>query len=117
MARIRTIKPGFFLNEELAALSAHHRLLFIGLWTQADRKGRLVDKPARIKASLFPYESLDVNAMLNDLARAPKEEEVKFITRYQANNAGYIQINKFEEHQWPHHREPDSKLPPPPKTN
>ena len=28
----------------------------MGLWTQADREGRLEDRPMRLKASLFPYD-------------------------------------------------------------
>ena len=54
MARARNIKPGFFLNEELVELPFSTRLLFIGLWTLADRDGRMEDKPKRIKMSLFP---------------------------------------------------------------
>lgn len=76
MARIRTIKPQFFLNEELAELPAMVRLLFIGLWTQADISGRLVDRPKRIKAELFPYDEFDVDKALQNLA------DKKFIIRY-----------------------------------
>ena len=32
MARLRTIKPGFFMNEELASVPPLGRLLFEGLW-------------------------------------------------------------------------------------
>ncbi len=65
MARIRTIKPQFFLNEELAELPAMVRLLFIGLWTQADREGRLLDRPKRLKAEIFPYDNFDVEKGLH----------------------------------------------------
>src|SRR5687768_4523414 len=71
VARIRTIKPEFFLHEGLAELSPLHRLLFIGLWTLADKRGVLEDRPRKIKAALFPWESAcDVDAMLWDLAEA-----------------------------------------------
>jgi hypothetical protein len=43
MARARNIKPGFFANPELVELPFATRLLFIGLWTVADRAGRLED--------------------------------------------------------------------------
>lgn len=79
MARIRTIKPQFFLNEQLAELSALTRLLYIGLWTQADREGKLIDRPKRIKAEIFPYENFDVEKGLNDL------QKTGFIFRYKAN--------------------------------
>jgi len=45
MARTRSIKPAFFANEHLAELSAGTRLLFIGLWTIADKNGKLEDRP------------------------------------------------------------------------
>lgn len=79
MARIRTIKPQFFFNETLAELSAMNRLLFIGLWTQADREGRLLDRPKRLKAEIFPYESFDINRGLDELDKSG------FIIRYKVN--------------------------------
>lgn len=112
MSRIRTIKPGFFLNEELAELEPIVRLLFIGLWTQADREGRLLDRPKRIKAELFPYDEIDINSALNQL------RDKRFIVRYTTNDPAnhakqlsIIQIVKFANHQNPHHREPESLIP------
>jgi hypothetical protein len=49
MPRTRQIKPGFFKNDELAELPIEARLLFAGLWTIADREGRLEDRPKKIK--------------------------------------------------------------------
>ena len=48
MARARNIKPGFFANDLLVDLPFEVRLLFIGLWTIADRAGRLCDRPKKI---------------------------------------------------------------------
>ena len=45
MARARNIKPGFFRNADLVEMPIEARLLFIGLWTLADRSGRLEDRP------------------------------------------------------------------------
>ena len=42
MARIRTIKPEFFTSDDICALSPRARLLYVGLWCEADREGRLV---------------------------------------------------------------------------
>lgn len=108
MSRIRSIKPEFFFDEELADLSAMHRLLFIGLWTQADREGRMEDRPRRIKAAVFPYEDADIEQMLSDLARG------NFIIRYEAGGESYIAVRTFGEHQRPHTREAESIIPPPP---
>lgn len=107
MARIRSLKIGFYQNEHLAALSAHHRLLFAGLWLIADRAGRIEDRPVKIRAELFPYESsLDIDAMLTDLS-GPCES----LRRYTVDGQRYIQICKFLRHQNPHPKEAPSQIP------
>lgn len=93
MARIRTIKPGFFKNEELAAVPMSTRLLFIGLWCLADKEGRLEDRPKRIKAELFPYDSIEIDQQLSRLQSAG------FINRYEVGELKVIQIINFSKHQ------------------
>jgi hypothetical protein len=107
MARIRSIKPDFFLHEELSELSPLHRLFFIGLWTLADKEGKLEDRPRRIKAALFPYDETDVEPLLADL------DAGGFILRYQADKKPCIYIPGFESHQRPHPKETSFKLPNP----
>ena len=68
MSRARNIKPGFFRNADLVELSIEARLLFIGLWTIADREGRLEDRPKQIKMEIYPADSFDVNSLLDELA-------------------------------------------------
>lgn len=108
MGRTRLLKYEAFLDEELAAVPPTARLLFLGLPTIADREGRLEDRPLRIKAQLFPYEDVDVDAMLDELSGKP------FIYRYEADGRRYIQIVNFLKHQRPHLREAQSLIPPPP---
>jgi hypothetical protein len=105
VARARNIKPGFFTHDGVAELEPLTRLLFIGLWTVADRAGRLEDRPKRIKAEVMPYDSCDIDAMLNELVRAG------FIDRYQAGEVAAIQIVKWEKHQNPHIKESESTIP------
>lgn len=107
MARARNIKPSFFKNEDLAELAFSTRLLFIGLWTMADRAGRLEDRPKRIKMELFPADDVDVDAGLDDLAR------FGFIERYEAAGARYVQVTNFVKHQSPHVKEQESSIPAP----
>jgi len=109
VARSRILKPGFFLNEQLAALSFQARLCFAGLWLLADREGRLVDRPRRIKAELFPYDALELEPIIAALSDAG------FIQRYIVNDTAYIAIPKFTDHQNPHVRETKSLLPAPDK--
>lgn len=107
VARARNIKPSFFINEELVELPFSTRLLFIGLWTIADREGRLEDKPKKIKMALFPADDFDVNEALNQLQNSG------FIVRYIADEIQYIQILAFGKHQNPHIKEPASTIPAP----
>jgi len=110
--RTRLIRPGFFENEELAALPPHARLLFEGLWLMADRAGRLKDRPPVIRATLFAYEpDVDVHKLLTALARSG------FIRRYVgAKKVKCIEVINFKLHQNPHHREPETALPEPRKS-
>jgi len=105
MARTRLLKPDFFTDEDLADLPFEARLLFAGLWTIADRAGRLEDRPKRIKAHLFPYDAVDVDALLAHLERGG------FVARYTVEDASVIQIRTFVRHQHPHHKEVPSVLP------
>lgn len=107
MARARNIKPGFFQNEELVELPFVTRLLFIGLWTIADRAGRLEDKPKKIKMGLFPADNIEVEDSLFELAAKD------FILRYEIDGIKYIQILAFEKHQNPHKDEKASTIPAP----
>ena len=105
MARARNIKPGFFANDTLAECSPLARLLFAGLWTIADRAGRLEDRPKRIKAALLPYDECDINDLLDQLVSRG------FIARYEAGGQKLIQVLAFNKHQNPHKNEPESLLP------
>lgn len=107
MARIRSIKPSFWTNEHLAELSPWHRLCFIGLWNHADREGRLEDRPRKLKAEIFPFDSVEMVALIDGLA------EKGFITRYAADGADYIAVVQFRKHQRPASDEKISVIPAP----
>ena len=108
MARARLLKPGFFSNEELCEIVPFGRLLFAGLWTIADREGRMVDSPKWIKAQVFPFDNVPVEKLLSDL------EKAGFIQRYgRPDGKRYIQVTKFSEHQHPHIKEVASTIPGP----
>lgn len=109
MARSRNIKPGLFKNEVLGEADPDFVLLFAGLWTLADKEGRLEHRPKRIKAEIFPYRNVDVSMALAWLMHE------SFINMYEIDGFEYIQINNWRRHQSPHHKEVDSEIPPPPK--
>jgi uncharacterized phage protein (TIGR02220 family) len=73
MARKRIIDPEFFLDEELAKISPHARLLYIGSWTIADdRYFTLPNRPDWIKAQIFPYENVDITKEISELVSIQK---------------------------------------------
>jgi hypothetical protein len=111
--RARNIKPGFFDDENLAGLGPYAQLLFAGLWCLADRDGKLDDRPARIKAHIFPYYEPKPNVitLLDKLCHC------NFIQRYTVGMTKYIKVLKFVEHQRPHPHEAASKIPDPENIN
>ena len=105
VGRIRSIKPEFFLDEDLARLEPLDRLAFIGLWTAADKDGRLEDRPTRLSVQILPYDRGDFDARLSRLADA------RFVLRYKdLGGRPLIQIRTWERHQRPHHTESASEF-------
>jgi len=110
MARIRTIKPAFFTSEDICKRQPLARLLFAGLWTEADRDGYLADSPFQLRTRLLPADACDVDALLWELA--DDRVAAPLIRRYRAENGRhYIQILAFIEHQRPHPKEPKGTIP------
>lgn len=107
MARARQIKPTFFMHEVVSTLSHFTRLYWIGLWTLADREGRLEYRPMRIKAQLFPYESCDIEESTLEL------EAKGFVQRCKLDDGRVvIHIINWSKHQKPHQNEAQSEFPP-----
>lgn len=106
MARARNIKPSLFKNELLGNADPLLTLLFVSLWTLADKSGRLEDRPLRIKAETFPYrDNIDINGYLTQLV------SLGFIWRYEIDGNHFIQVIEFVKHQSPHNTEKASVLP------
>ena len=107
MARVRLLDPGFFTNEHLVELPFEYRLLFAGLWTLADREGRLEDRPKRIRMAIFPCDNVDCDAGLQAL------HDAGMVKRYSVEGIAYVAILAFSKHQKPHPRETSSVIPAP----
>jgi hypothetical protein len=103
--RARNIKPSICDNEVLGTADPLYTLLFERLWMIADRRGRLEDRPLRIKAQAFPYRAVDIEPMLEWL------ETNGFIARYTVKGSRYIQVIAFDKHQKPHKNEQESVIP------
>lgn len=104
MARIRTIKPEFFTSEDIVELSPFARLLYVALWCEADREGRMVWRPKTFKLRYFPADSIDVDALCEEII------ERGLVVLY---GDGLAYIPKFLDHQHVNPRESASSLPAP----
>ena len=104
MARIRTIKPEFFTSEDIVELEPMARLLYIALWCEADKEGRLCWKPKTFKMRYFPADSCDIDALCDALVTRG------LVCLY---GDGLAYVPSFKDHQHINPREQDSKLPDP----
>jgi hypothetical protein len=94
MARIRTIKPEFWTDEKLSLLDPLVRLVYLGLISQADDAGRLLDNVKLLDGMLFPNTDDSCRDALDTLARLSR------VSRYRTSNGqSIIQIVKWEQHQ------------------
>jgi hypothetical protein len=109
MARIRTVKPEFFTSESVCAVSPLARLLFIGLWCESDRDGRLKWKPQTIKIRYLPVDDCDILELSQELVTE------KMISVYEVDGIKYCEIPAFKTHQVINNRERESEIPAPKK--
>lgn len=105
MSRIRTIKPQFFTSEDIVALTPLARLLYIGLWCEADREGRMHWKPRTFKMRYLPADDCDAVVLADELVAAG------LVVLY---GDGLAYIPSFTTHQHVNPRESVSTLPAPP---
>ena len=68
MARIRSLHPGQWTDEDFVACSFPARLLALALRNEADDNGVFEWKPLAIKMRLFPADPVDVAALLDELS-------------------------------------------------
>lgn len=108
MARIRTIKPEFFTSEDIVSLSPYARLLYIALWCEADREGRMTWKPKTFKMRYLPGDSIEINALCDEVVNAG-------LVRLYGDSLAFIPA--FRAHQHVNPREAASQLPEPPKSD
>lgn len=98
MARIRTVKPEFFRDEDLQDLERAHpgkyaMLVFAGLWGHCDKSGNFEWKPRMLKLDILPFLDFEMADTLGILADAG------FVVRYSSDGKDYGHVPKFLEHQ------------------
>lgn len=96
MSRIRSLKPEFFVSEQVVECSTNARLLFIGLWCFCDDAGIHPASTKRLKMEVFPADAFtddDVQQWMNELNRAG------LIETYQVEDADYWRVTGWSRHQ------------------
>ncbi len=93
MARIRSVKPEFWIDEKVVEMGLAARLLFIGLWNFADDQGYIDDKPRRIKMQVFPGDDFDVEPLLDELVAAG------LLVRYDSPVGPVLHVRNWDKHQ------------------
>lgn len=95
MARIRSIHPGLFTDEDYMSLSAYGMAAWPGLWVEADDNGIFEWKPLTLKARLLPCAQVDMADILDGyLTRG-------MIRRFEVDGRGYGAIRNFRKFQRP----------------
>jgi hypothetical protein len=107
--RKRDLHPEFFRDERVLQVSMGARLLFQGLWTIADREGRLEEPhPVTLKATFLPVDHVDCAELLQELI------EVGLVGRYEAKGVRILYLPGLKKRTRFHPKEVGSRLPPPP---
>jgi hypothetical protein len=97
MARIRTIKPEFWLNEDMATISPDAALLAIGLLNYADDEGYFNANPMLIRAAIFPIrQTKDIAKVL--LPELIKIGYIEMLT--DSDGRIYGVVSNFSVHQY-----------------
>ncbi|MGF6636792.1 hypothetical protein [Paraburkholderia sp. MM6662-R1] len=96
MARIRTIKPEFWVNPQVVHVSLAARLLFIGTWNFADDHGNLPRDPEKLKMQVFP-SALDADIDVEPLVLSLIYQGL--LSEYSVSGKRYLHITGFENNQ------------------
>jgi len=113
MARKRMVDPSIWKDPDVAKLAIPERLLFIGIFSNADDEGRIIATPESLKADIFPYDRQFSAARVKKL-RDNVVKVIKNVHLYENAHVEYIQLLKWNQYQKPSHPRP-SKYPPPPQ--
>lgn len=95
MARIRSIHPGIYTDEQFMSASMAARVLLPGLWIEAWDDGVIEWRPLRLKARIFPADNVNVPELLEELV------ELGFMQKFTAGEKQYAAIKNFRKWQKP----------------
>lgn len=96
MARIRTVKPEFWVSEQVGDCSPNARLTFIGMWNFCDDNGVHPAKAKTLRAELFAMDDFSVDEVagwIDELIRA------RLVDEFDANGQRYWFVTGWHRHQ------------------
>lgn len=96
MARKRMIDPSFWTDEKLGDCSIQERLLFAGLFSNADDEGYGRANPKLLKSLIFPYDDLRASDLEKWLSRLGG---LGLVVLYTVNGQAYYYLPNFLKHQ------------------
>lgn len=94
--RIRTVKPEFWQDEKVGALSWGARLLFLSSWNFADDLGRVRWTPQFFRGTTFVFDAVDLAQVAGFMRELEGEALVE---PYRVNDETYAEIRNFGKHQ------------------
>lgn len=92
MAKMRGIKPEFWTDEKIVAVSLPARLLFIGMWHYSCDNGHVDQTPIELKMRVFPMDPITVDEMRAMIGELAGQGLV-------VDRGDYLFIPNFEKHQ------------------
>ena len=96
MARKRMIDPSIWDDEGFAGLSLVGRLLYIGMFSQADDYGKGRANTLFLKSKVFPYDDMRVAEVDKALSEIGHKTSVQF---YQVNGQSYYKFKNWNNWQ------------------
>lgn len=100
MARNRMIKKEFWTSEQIMNLPIGARLLFIGMWNQADDEGILKNSPMQLKAQIFPCDmGIDLEQVEHYIDLIKSQNLIVFNKKSEKEDQDLIRIRKWSQHQ------------------
>lgn len=96
----RMIEPAIWQSESMGRLTIRQRLMFIGMFSNADDQGRLRASAPVIRSAVFPYDDISLAEVESDILAISNE---RCILLYDVNGSRFEQIVnwwKYQKHQW-----------------
>lgn len=113
MPRMRSLKPEYWLDRKLARLlSRDERMLYVGLWNQADEWGRANGDPRVVKGQVFPFDDELTDAVIGTMLKSLEAAGV--VQQYEHEGDPFLFLPNLAKHQRLEPHKVPSRFPEPP---